>query len=144
MKKRLSSYLTPVWQVFPFIWLVATGSGLVGAGFGNKADFSLTKLIVAIFFWVLLSIFLIWLCLPLKTVIWDGAEILVSGFRKRFRLSLTEITEVSGPDWSSLSRIVIYTSSLKSANGKVVFAPKLLQSKEIREFIERELNKNRL
>ena len=87
-------------------------------------------LILGPLFFLVIGVFLYWLCAPLKRVYLSGDELLVDNFFKETRIPLSQIERVEGPDLSSLRRINLHLRSDSIFGSELVFAPPVFQAKE--------------
>lgn len=98
--------------VVPTLWIPGFGAIAVFSG-----DF---RFYVA---WIIGSLFILWLAVPLKEVSVEGDELLVSGLRRKVNLPISEVKDVSENAWISGRPITVHFKN-KTAFGKsVMFIP---------------------
>lgn len=143
--KRLSSYSTLLWKVFPLVWAVGVGIGLFGNWgayfFTDVSEISLARLIGGTILLIFLTVVAFGLTFPLYRVVLDGNEVIASRFWKTTRTPFHQIEGVDGPDWTTLRRITIRILDSNGKNGTIVFVPRMLQGREIRRLIDREIQR---
>jgi hypothetical protein len=142
--KRLSTHLTPLWKIFPFIpigWLLIL---FARSAFSGELHFGDTRSwILGGILFVTVEPFLLWLCLPLKIVYENGAELVVSNMFRSTKIPISQIKMMNGPDFSTLNRLTIYLNESSTFGKKIVFSPPLFQAGKVVSDLRRQLNQIR-
>ncbi len=119
MSRTISSSMTVIYKfVFPTVWIGGFVAGTVAmfiADMPQKWHF-LGALILG-------GSIIGWLCVPLKRVEIDGAELVVSNFFRTIRVPLLDISRVTENVLINIHPVWIYFSSPTEFGTKILFMP---------------------
>ncbi|HYP52338.1 MAG TPA: hypothetical protein VEQ42_02295, partial [Pyrinomonadaceae bacterium] len=80
-----------------------------------------------------------YLARPLKKVTADGDLLLVSNYSREVPIHLSQVSRVSGPDWTSLRRITLHLHGPSAFGQKIVFAGRLFSAGNVARELRRRL-----
>lgn len=134
-RSRLSSSLTPLWLLMAraVVWHLLI-SVICGAWFTvalsqharlNLSTLSIWPLIACNF--VTCGIYF-YLARSLKKVSLESDTLFVWDHRKEIPIHLSQVSRITGPDWTVLRRIVIHLNKPNSFGDKVIFAGRLFSA----------------
>jgi hypothetical protein len=145
-RKSLSTSLTPFWQLLAKgvvvqsllsaawgLWILPTMPQLTSTGFRTFVLWS-----VLISNWVACALYF-YLARSLKKVCIAGDSLFVSDHLQECEIHISQISRVSGPDWTALRRITIYLEQPSTVGGKIVFAGKFFSAGMIARELRRRL-----
>lgn len=131
MKRTLSSRLTFFWKVvFPLSWCIAIGLATVSL-WTNNVD-ATGKVIPAwmkwqfLVMWLVGTLFILWLTVPLKRVLRDKQLLYISDFRNAVAIPLSAIGAVRESHWVHFGGKHPITIELKTPmpfGSRIVFIP---------------------
>jgi hypothetical protein len=145
-RRRLSTVMTPFWRLAAKgavvslvlsaafgLWMIFTSR--VPWGFGPPTVCVLLACNVAG------CVTLFHLCRRLKTVCIEGGTLFVSDHTKECEIYVSQISRVSGPDWTTLRRITLHLQGPSVFGPKIIFAGRLFSagriSRELRQMVYR-------
>lgn len=143
-RKRLSTALTPFWlllagclvvHLFPSVvwglWTLLTLPESPSTGFKR-----LVLLVLLSCNWVGSALYF-YLARSLKKVYLYGDNLLVSNYRREHTIHLSQISRVSGPDWTTLRRITLHLHHPSPFGNKIIFAGRLFSAGRIARDLRR-------
>jgi len=80
-----------------------------------------------------------YLAYSLKKVSLSGDTLFVSNYREEIVIQLSQISRVSGPDWTGLRRITLQLHQSSAFGRKIVFAGRFLSAGKIARELRRRL-----
>jgi hypothetical protein len=144
MEYRLSTHLTIIHKFLPLIVFFY----LAGWAFYGLFDFlvygslGIGRLLLSFVFIAFFGAITFWLCVPLKAVVIEGDQLLISNFFKQIRIPTSEIVGVEGPDNTSLTRIKIKLQNKTIFGDVIIFTPGFLRAWRVADFLRTYLKKN--
>lgn len=135
-RRRLSNSLTPVlrWTM----WITLLNIPLTLA-FGLLLTFALRPFLRfgLTVLWALLcvnwvaTLLCYYLVRPLKKVSAAGDDLFVSDSRREIKIHVSQISRVTGPDWTTLRRITLHLDRPSAFGTKIIFAGRLFEAGKI-------------
>ena len=127
--KRLSMALTPVFRLLGEIAVVHIFASLLLGAFVIAQDSEVVRLGFSRTAWLLLvvsscacSALFCYLAHSLKEVHIVGDQLFISEYPRQSAVSLSQITHVEGPDWTTLRRITLHLRQPCEFGKRIVFA----------------------
>lgn len=147
-KKSLSTLLTPFWRLMAkavvvqlllsvawSLWIMLTLPQLI---FSSRAGIVLASLVICS--WASSALYF-YLARSLKKVCIAGDSLFVSDSSKECEIYISQISRVSGPDWTTLRRITLHLHQPSAFGQKIVFAGKIFTAGMIARDLRRRLYK---
>jgi hypothetical protein len=118
-----SSRLTFVYKViFPVIWISGFGLGMIGVELAHDTPLAVKFTFATV--WVLGTVFIMWLCAPLKRVRAGDSALYVSNYLKEISVPVGLIDRVTENRWINIHPVTIHLSADTEFGRKIVFMPK--------------------
>jgi hypothetical protein len=118
-----SSRLTFFYKViFPVIWISGFGLGMIGVELAHDPPLAVKFTFATV--WVLGTVFIMWLCAPLKRVRADDRALYVSNYLKEIPVPVGLIDRVTENRWINIHPVTIHLSADAEFGRKIVFMPR--------------------
>jgi hypothetical protein len=118
-----SSRLTFIYKViFPVIWISGFGLGMINVELAHNLPLAVKFTFAGC--WVLGTVFIMWLCTPLKRVRTDNSALYVSNYLKEISVPVGLIDCVTENRWINIHPVTIHLSADTEFGRKIVFMPK--------------------